>query len=84
MVETDFKELVNGVSNLQEEFKKVVNKVDKLEKEISKNCTKLDNMDNKLVKIQSQLGGHNLTEIFEICQANGQGIEVLSNRLDKL
>ena len=46
-------------------------KVDALAEQVGKNCTKLDGMDTKL------------DSIVEIVTANGQGIEVLSQRLDK-
>lgn len=43
-----------------------------LKEQVGINCTKLDNMDKKL------------DSIVEIVTANGQGIEVLSNRLDTI
>lgn len=46
--------------------------VNELKDQTLKNCSKLDNMDKKL------------DSIVEIVTANGQGIEVISDRVDKL
>lgn len=46
--------------------------VDSLTKQVGINCDKLDGMDKKL------------DSIVEIVTANGQGIEVISERVDKL
>ena len=51
---------------------------------------KIENIDNKVKTIDEKLDGHSLKDIFEICEANGQGIEGIElrfqgidSRLDK-
>lgn len=56
----------------KKEFTNLKNMVRELVSQVGSNCTKLDNMDKKL------------DSIVEIVTANGQGIEVLSERLDKI
>ena len=62
----------NWAKQLIVEVSDLKNQIGGLENQVSINCTKLDNMDKKL------------DSIVEIVTANGQGIEVLSQRLDKL
>ncbi len=65
-------EVKNEVSGLREQSSEVKNEVRGLKEQVAINCTKLDTMNKKL------------DNVIEIATANGQGIETLSNRIDKL
>ncbi len=61
------------------EFKKIYDDISELKNQTGINCKKLDNMNNTLNDVRTTVNS-----ISEIVTANGQGIEVLSVRLDKL
>jgi len=66
------KQLIVEVSELR-------NQVGGLETQVGINCKKLDKIDNTLNDVKTTVNS-----ISEIVTANGEGIEVLSQRLDKL
>ena len=68
-IEQDILDLVSRILGIVEKNNGDVNE---LKNQIGINCKKLDSMDKKL------------DSIVEIVTANGQGIEVLSSRIDKL
>ena len=64
---------------MDENFKTVTGEIVELKKQVGINCNKLDSMDTKLDDADKKLDS-----IVEIVTANGQGIEVISDRVDKL
>lgn len=52
-----------------------------LKDQMDQNCTKLSTIESDVSSMKKQLDGHSLTEIFDMCEAHGQNIEVLSNRI---
>lgn len=48
---------------------------DDLKKEFENLNKKFNEINEKLNVIEEKLDGHSLKEIFEICEANGQGVE---------
>ncbi len=57
-------------------------KVDSLAEQIGKNCNKLDTVSSEVKGIKEKTDL--IPQVLEIVQANGQGIEVISERVDKL
>lgn len=53
-----------------------------IKKQTLNNCQKLDNLSNEVKDIKDKTDL--IPQVLEIVQANGQGIEVLSERVDKL
>ncbi len=62
----------NWAQKLMSDVGELVDDVTEIKKQTLQNCNKLDSMDGKL------------DSIVEIVTANGQGIEVISERVDKL
>ena len=60
-------------------FKKVYDDIGELKNQVGINCKKLDDMNDILHDVKTTVNS-----ISEIVTANGQGIEVLSERLNKL
>ena len=73
----EFLKLHNDISVLHNDISVLHNELSELKNQTLQNCKKIDRM-------SKQLDGHTLTEIFDICTANGQGIETLSKRIDKI
>jgi len=63
-------------------FKTIVKEILDLKEQVGINCKKLDNFEVKLNEIKEHTDI--LPQMFELVQANGQGIEDLSGRLDKI
>lgn len=63
-------------------FKKLSIDISEIKKQTLLNCNKLDNFETKLDEMKKDTTF--IPQIFDIVTANGQGIEVLSGRIDKL
>ncbi len=79
------KRLIDDVAELRKQTERsgqLIDDVAELKKQTVVNCGKLDRLGNEISNIRKDT--ELLPQILEIVQANGNGVEVLSKRVDAL